>query len=81
MRPHCRLAQLRPVGCVHSAPARRVVSVRAAAAVVQDAEVAVDAESAKLRPVEKVLSVKVSFDDEGEPSVLYLTKWKVYHTH
>ena len=47
------------------------------AAVVEDAEAGIDADAAKLRPVERVLSAKIAFDDEGEPSVLYLAKWQV----
>jgi hypothetical protein len=77
MRPHCRpAAQFQFVGCAQGSSARRGVHVRAAASLVQD-EVAIDAESAKLRPVERVISAKLSFDDEGEPCVLYLAKWKV----
>lgn len=54
--------------------------MRAAAAVAQEpAEVAaIDADSAKLRPVERVVSAKLAFDDDGEPIVHYLTKWKVF---
>lgn len=51
--------------------------MRAAAEVVQDAEVAIDADAAKLLPVERVISAKIEFDDEGEPTVMYLAKWKV----
>ena len=51
--------------------------MRTPAAAVQDADVSVDVDTAKLRPVEKVVSARVTFDDQGEPTVQYLAKWKV----
>lgn len=74
MRPRCQAAHLRPAGRIHCARSR--LSVRTPAAAVQDADVSVDVDTAKLRPVEKVVSARVTFDDQGEPTVQYLAKWK-----
>ena len=36
------------------------------------------AERTQLQPVDKIVSVKLFFDDDGKPSAHYLARWKVW---
>ena len=37
-----------------------------------------EAERTQLQPVDKIVSVKLFFDDDGKPSAHYLARWKVW---
>ena len=59
-------------------PKRRNLHLAVCRAQVETVEADTDeAEPAKLQPVEKIVSVKIFFEDDGKPSVRYLAKWKV----
>ena len=62
-------------GCT---PQRRELRLSVCRAQAEAVETDTDeAEPAKLQPVEKIVSVKIFFEDDGKPSVRYLAKWKV----
>jgi hypothetical protein len=80
MRPQRSFNQFGCFRCVFACARPRAVRARAAAAVREGDVALADEDAAKLRPVDKVVSARVIFDDEGEPDVQYLAKWQVCHT-
>lgn len=68
---------LKGLRVVPARPARQATLAGAVADVETSAAAPAEEEVGLLRPVDRVISARVVFDDVGEASVEYLAKWKV----